>query len=137
MVSGRTTVGRGVIMPLFVEECGKSRGERCRRDGREFNALRPAALTGSDGDGASGEAEGVGESSDQGLIRRPIDWRRGELHHQLPVTDANDRGATRAWGDAEVAAGTVGGWEKGGHEQCTLQRHNVEHSAARGAGLTS
>jgi hypothetical protein len=118
-------VGRGVIMLLFVEDRGKAHGERCRRDTRELHALRPAALTGGDGDGASREGEGVGESSDQRLIGRTIDWRGGELHHQVPFTHASDCRATRARCDADLADSAGGGWEEGGHgnAQCTMQNY--------------
>jgi hypothetical protein len=40
-------------MLLIVEERRKSSGERCRRHTREVDPLRPAALTGGDGHGAS------------------------------------------------------------------------------------
>ena len=103
-------------MLLFVEQRGELRGERRRRDTRELHPLGPAALTGNDGNGACGDAEGVGEGSDQRVVGRTIDRRGGELDDQLTVTHAGDRRTARARGDAHLTFGTVKRWqEKGRH----------------------
>jgi hypothetical protein len=107
-------------MLLIVEERGKSSGERCRRDTRELHPLRPAALTGGDGHGASRQAKGFGEGSDQCLVRRTIDGSGGKLHDQLAVTHATDPRTTRAGRDTHQATGTCGGWDEGGHGECTM-----------------
>jgi hypothetical protein len=96
-------------MPLSVEDCGKSRGERCRCDPGELHALRPAALTGGDGDGACWNGERVGERSDERLIRRTVYWRSRQLDDQLPLTHTRNLRAPRAWGDTYLAGGAVRG----------------------------
>jgi hypothetical protein len=113
-------------MLLFVEQRGELRGERLRPDTRELHPLGPAALTGNDGNGACGDAEGVGEGSDQRVVGRTIDRRYGELDDQLTVTHAGDRRTARARGDAHLAAGAGRGWDEGGHGNAQCRMHNAE-----------